>query len=607
MCGIAGQLAFAGQVPDPELVARMAARLAHRGPDGSGSFSEGPVAIAHRRLAIIDPTPAGDQPMSSTDGTLVLVYNGEIYNYRELRRELEGAGHRFRTRTDTEVILAAYREWGRDCLARFNGMWAFALWDSRRQELFCARDRLGIKPFYFGIAGDSFLFASEIKALREHPGLGTAPNRDLLMTFLAWGVADHTGETLFEGISQLPPAHFMVVTPGGAGEPQRYWNLVVSGTVDDGGDPIRPETFRRLLVDAIRLRLRSDVPVGTCLSGGIDSSTITACINRLIRDESPESVGDRQKTFSAVFDDPRFDESRFMDIVAAATGVDARQTTPSIDGLWDEIGRLLYMQDEPFGSLSIYAQYCVMRLASREVTVVLDGQGADEQLAGYLAYLAPYVRMLAGEGHPRRALTELACALRRHGGFFAGAVIQLATRRKRRRLLRGDAPVVHRYDGPLHRVLERETTATNLPLLLHYEDRNSMAFSIESRVPFCDVRLVEYIAGLPLSEKIRGGMTKYILREAIRGLVPEAVRCRTDKMGFVTPEEVWMREVLREDVEAILHSASFAARPWWDAGAVREEYRRFVEGKAAYSPEIWRIVCTELWLRRFFDVPRARQ
>jgi len=607
MCGIAGQIAFSGDAPDPDLVSSMSARLAHRGPDGSGEFSEGPVALAHRRLAIIDPVPAGDQPMSADDGRLWIVYNGEIYNHPELRAELESLGYRFRTRTDTEVVLAAFREWGPGCLDRFNGMWAFALWDSGRRRLFCARDRLGIKPFYYAQTDDSFLFASEIKALLEDPSTGTAPDPDLLRTFLAWGVADHTGGTLFEGIYQLPPAHYMVVTPDGAGRPQRYWRLHVSGPVHGSDDPAIYRRFMEILHDAVRIRLRSDVPVGTCLSGGIDSSTITAIINRLISGESPESVGDRQKTFSVVFDDPRFDESRYIEIMTGATGVDDHRVRPSTDGLRDDLDRLLYAQDEPFGSLSIYAQYAVMRLASREVKVVLDGQGADEQLAGYLAYIWPYIRTLIGEGEIRRGLSELRSALRLHGGFFAAAAGQLLTRSRRRRLLRGEAPAVHRYAGPLHRVLEQETCATNLPLLLHYEDRNSMAFSIESRVPFCDVRLVEFIAGLPLDQKIRAGMTKYILRRSTRDLLPRAIRCRRDKMGFVTPEEVWMREVLRDDVEAIFSSPEFAGRPWWDAEAVRRDYSRFADGKGEYSPEIWRILCTELWLRKFFDEQTARQ
>jgi asparagine synthase (glutamine-hydrolysing) len=559
----------------------------------------GPIGLAHRRLAIIDLSNDGRQPMGSEDDTLQIVFNGEIYNYREIREELSAAGHRFASATDTEVILHAYEEWGRDCLARFNGMWAFALWDGCRRELFCARDRLGVKPFYYTLIDGSFLFASEIKALRAHPGVGRQPNDQMLSTFLAWGVADHTEETMYDGIFQIPPAHTVVVSAVGVGEPERYWDFAMSGAPGGADDEAAARSVRALLTDAVRLRLQSDVPVGTCLSGGIDSSTVTALINVLLQAESPESVGERQKTFSVSFDDPRFDESRYIDTVVAATDVASCRTTPGTDGLWEDIERLLYMQDEPFASLSIYAQYCVMRLASSEVKVVLDGQGADEQLGGYIAYQAPYIRGLLRRGNVLAALREGVGSARHHRSFFSWAAAQSRVRSERRGLLRGDAPEVLRYAGSLEEVLKQEITASNLPLLLHWEDRNSMAFSVEARVPFLDYRLVEYIAALPLDQKIRGGVTKYVLRRAIRGLVPDAVRCRMDKMGFVTPEEVWMKGELAPRVLDLFLAPGFAERPYWDAERVLENYRAFLEGKSAYSTEFWRIACAEMWLRQF--------
>ncbi len=601
MCGIAGQFALNGGEADAPLVGAMAERLAHRGPDGEGNFFSGPVGLAHRRLAIIDLSDEGRQPMTNEDGSLWIVFNGEIYNYRELRAELLAAGHRFTSATDTEVILHAYEEWGRDCLHRFNGMWAFALWDGRRRELFCARDRLGVKPFYYTVIGGSFLFASEIKALRAHPAAGEVPNDRMLLTFLAWGVADHTSETMYDGIFQLPPAHAVVVSEEGVGEPERYWDFEMNpaprgAAVDDEAAARR---VRDLLTDAVRLRLRSDVPVGTCLSGGIDSSTVTALINELLRAESPESVGDRQKTFSVCFDNPMFDESGHIDTVVAATGVDGHRTTPDTVGLWEDIERLLYMQDEPFASLSIYAQYCVMRLAREKVKVVLDGQGADEQLGGYIAYQAPYIRGLLRRHEFLAALREGIGSVRHHRSFFSWAAQQFRVRSERRDLLRGSAPEVLRYAGSLDAVLKRETVASNLPLLLHWEDRNSMAFSIEARVPFLDYRLVEYLASLPLDQKVRRGVTKYVLRRAIRGLVPDAVRCRMDKMGFVTPEEVWMKDELAPHILALFSTPEFSRRPYWDAERVLGNYREFLEGKSAYSTEFWRIACAELWLRQF--------
>jgi len=604
MCGIAGQYCYNGAPPDPRLLAAMSERIAHRGPDGEGTWIKGSVGLAHRRLAIIDLSEDAHQPMANEDGSLQLVFNGEIYNFVELREELVKCGHMFRSKGDSEVIVHAYEEWGHECLARFNGMWAFALWDSEKQQLFCSRDRFGIKPFYYTEAKGSFLFASEIKALLAHPDVGKEPDDEMLRTYLAWGVLDHTGRTMVAGVSQLRPAHAMVVTATGRREPFRYWNVTVSPAISSGTDDgPAADRLLELLRDATRIHLRSDVAVGTCLSGGIDSSALTMLINGIVRDEAPESVGTRQKTFSAVFTDKRFDESRYIDEVVAVSGVDAYRTEPSAGQVWDDLQKVLYMQDEPFGSLSIYAQYCVMRLASERVKVVLDGQGADELLAGYLAYEWSYIFGLFTSFHWWTAFCEKIGALRHHRGFFVDAFRQLLVRSGRRKLLKGEAPKVLRYSGKLDRVLYRELTSTNLPALLHYEDRNSMAFSIESRVPYLDVRLVEYIAGTPLNRKVRNGVTKYLLRRAIKGLVPEPVRCRMDKMGFVTPEEVWMKFELRPFVLGIFTDRKFHSRPWWDADATIKNYLAFLDGKSAYSPEIFRIACAELWLRMLFDRP----
>jgi asparagine synthase (glutamine-hydrolysing) len=604
MCGIAGIFLLNEGSVDSALLARMSERIRHRGPDGEGMYLDGPVGLAHRRLAIIDLTEAAGQPMKNEDGTLCLVYNGEIYNYVELREDLAGRGHTFRSESDAEVILHSYEEWGKDCLARFNGMWAFALWDSRRRELFCARDRFGIKPLYYTRAGDAILFASEIKALLAHPEVGRRPDDPLILAFLAWGVLDHTGRTMFEGIRQLPPAHRITFRGPEEGSPERYWDLAMNplpGRPWPEEDERDARAFRDLLTDAVRIHLRSDVPVGTCLSGGIDSSTLAVMINRLIRAEHPRSVGDRQKTFSIVFPDPRFNEERFIDEIAAAAGVDAGKATIGPEEILEDLPRLLAMQDEPFGSLSIAAQYRVMRLASRSVKVVLDGQGADEELGGYLAYQGSYLAGLLRDRHLSTAIHEAAGSSRLHGGFFADALGQVLVRRGRRALLKGDIPPVSRYAGSLDEVLKRELLSTNLPALLHWEDRNSMAFSIESRVPFLDHRVAEFLAALPLSQKIRDGVTKFILRKATKDLVPDAIRCRMDKMGFVTPEEIWMKEGLRPFVMEILTSPSFRARKYWDAGQVLANYLLYVEGRLAYSPELFRIVCTELWLRMMFD------
>jgi asparagine synthase (glutamine-hydrolysing) len=312
-------------------------------------------------------------------------------------------------------------------------------------------------------------------------------------------------------------------------------------------------------------------------------------------------VGDRQKTFSAGFPDPRFDESAYADLVASRTGADSHRVVPDPEGFWRDLPRLLEAQDEPFASLSIYAQYCVMRLAATRVKVVLDGQGADEQLAGYLGYQWSHVRGLLASGHLLAALREAAGILRYHRGFVRDGITQLRIRRHRRGLIRGTPEEILRYRGSLPRILYREIFTTNLPALLHWEDRNAMTFSLESRVPFLDHRVAEDLAAQPQDRKIRAGVTKWILREAIRGIVPEEIRCRMDKMGFVTPEEVWMKEALAPRIQEIFASPSFSSRPYWDAEAVRAEYYRYLEGRSRYSQEFWRIACTELWLRALFD------
>jgi asparagine synthase (glutamine-hydrolysing) len=603
MCGIAGQLQLSGGTADRDLILRMSDLLKHRGPDGDGTYIDGTIGLAHRRLAIIDLSEEGRQPMTNEDGTLWLVFNGEIYNYRELMEELIAHGHQFRSRTDSEVILHAYEEWGTGCLQRFNGMWAFALWDGRRRELFCARDRLGIKPFYYARTGDSFLFASEIKALRVHPEVGRHPNEKMVSAFLAWGLADHTDQTMFDGVLQLLPAHYMIVGENGIVEHAAFWEVTVNPALESepDSDEHLSRAFLSLLEDAVDLHLRSDVPVGTCLSGGLDSSTLTVLINRALHRSSPGKEPQRQNTFSACFEDKRCDESTYIDIVVESTGVRSHRVYPAADAIWADIERLLYINDEPFAALTLYSQYCVMRLARDEVKVVLDGQGADELLAGYIAYQYCHIRELVRGFHILRAARETLGTLRHHSDFLSYTLTQLFARKKHRSLIRMEGSRTPRYRGTLSEVLETDLMRANLPYLLHWEDRTSMAFSIEARVPFLDYRVVEFLASLPVDQKIRGGVTKFVLRKAIRGLVPEVIRCRMDKKGFATPEEVWMQGDMSEKVLEILSSEAFKSRPYWDADAVAESYKAFLQGNMPYSSEIWRIVCCELWLRRFID------
>lgn len=633
MCGISGIYNLKiGEPADCLLLKDMTDVLRHRGPDDEGyvllnsddgaykeligadtvselknnfqdisSLNNVPhhfdVAFGHRRLSIIDLSSSGHQPMSNEEKSIWIVYNGEIYNYIELREELEGIGHVFNSKTDTEVIIHAYEEWGVECLQRFNGMWAFSIWDCNKKKLFCARDRFGIKPFYYFYDRGRFIFASEIKSLLESD-IERDPNDLIIFDYLAFGLQDHTEFTFFEGVNQLKPAHYLIV---GNGELQieRYWNIKVNDEIKSAGNGEGSE-FYDLFEDSIKLRLRSDVPIGTCLSGGLDSSSIVCVANRFISDKK------RQKTFSSCFDDEKFDERRYIEDVIEETGADKNYIFPDAGALLDEIEDLIYYQDEPFGSLSIYAQWSVMKKASESVKVLLDGQGGDELLAGYLEYYASFFKMLFFSKKYSLLMKELVCFLSLHPGSVYELFTKMRLRKKRKGMLSQEFASGYRdrevkYVENLSLKLLNDLTVSKLPALLHYEDRNSMAFSIESRVPFLDYRFVEYAASLPLSQKTKNGETKTVLRSAMDGVIPESIRRRQDKMGFVTPEEVWMQTVLKDWVVGIVSSDSFKNRGYWNAESVLKGFEGVCAGRERYTSDLWRYVCLELWLRRFVD------
>ncbi|MDD4126314.1 MAG: asparagine synthase (glutamine-hydrolyzing) [Methanomicrobium sp.] len=602
MCGIAGQYVFSGYNIDMKLLNDMSDSLVHRGPDDSGIYTSEKAGLVHRRLSIIDLSAEGRQPMANEDETLWLVFNGEIYNYKELGEELIKLGHKFRTKTDSEVIIHAFEEWGYECLNKFNGMWAFAIWNDKNKELFCARDRAGIKPFYYSQTKTGVIFASEIKALCRNAETGNEVNDEKLTAFLKWGLSDYDSETMFEGVFQLLPGHFMTIKDDSA-EIKKYWDTNPSKeTVSKNlSDDELSQNFLKLLRDSVKLHLRSDVPVGTCLSGGLDSSTITALINEIKKEGNDPGKAQAQNTFSAVFSDKRFDESEYIDIAVKSADVNAHYIRPDPKELWADLDHLIYSNDEPFLQLTLYSQYCVMRDISRNVKVVLDGQGADEMLGGYIAYFFCHIKDLFKKGHLIRAFLESFGVFRNHRSFLKYGMKQFFVRKQRRGLIKGDEIPLKRYQGSLNQALDCDLKSTNLPYLLHWEDRTAMAFSVEARVPFLDFRVIEFLTSLPGDQKIRKGITKYILRKAIKGVVPEKIRCRMDKKGFATPEEVWMKEDLKDEILGVINSESFKTRKYWDAGKIREEYERYLCGKSEYSSEIWRIVCTEMWLRIFFD------
>jgi asparagine synthase (glutamine-hydrolysing) len=618
MCGIAGILRFDGARADPAQARLMARLLAHRGPDGEGVQASGPAALAHRRLAIIDLSEKAAQPMFNEDRALWLVFNGEIYNYLELRPFLQSRHHRFASDADSEVILHQYEEEGPGCTARFNGMWAFALWDERRQEMILSRDRLGEKPLYYHADSSVLLFASEIKALLAlRPDL-SEPNPSELARFLATGWMETGTETFFRHIRQVPPGHTLKVSVSGQMDLSRYWEL--PRDEDDG--PVSPrqaaDTLRELLEDSIRLRLRSDVPIGTCLSGGLDSSSVVDLESRLLQ-------GRTIHTFSSIFEENGFSERPFIEAVNAAYPTEAHRTTPSAD-FQEILPRILWHQECPLAGPGVYPQWCVMALARGKVKVLLDGQGSDELLGGYFYYYPEHLADLwARVGTPAGAVALLGASARilrrlpptataralwdglrrlrgepRHAGFQGGwhadyLVPDLAAELNESI----EAPPAGR-ESFLGRALRDDLIRTSLPKLLHYEDRNSMAHGLEARVPFLDHRLVEFCMRLPGRLRIEAGTTKSPLRRAMRGRLPAMVSERIDKKGFPEPVGLWLKGSGHGWARELLLSERTRSRGIFRMERLERGLEEHRAGRSRTVP-LYRALTLETWLRLFQD------
>jgi len=623
MCGIAGVVSLTGYPPDGAAVQRMIDRLSHRGPDDEGCAILGAAAMGMRRLSILDPTPRGHQPMSSPDGRFTIIHNGEIYNFLELADELVGLGHRFTTDSDTEVILAAYASWGSDCVARFNGIWAFAIWDRDAESLFLSRDRFGVKPLFIVDRDGQLAFASEIKALRTLGGVSSDPNLEAVSDFLIDGTVDHLPVTFYRDVDHFPAAHSLTVS--GAGRHwERYWDpppLSTDASFRAQPDDIdRIDAFRGLLVDAVGLQLRSDVPIGSCLSGGLDSSSIVSIAAGLRAGHMEmadgfhrERDGLPQRAFFAEFREAEIDERPYVDAVVKSTGVTLHTTTPEAADFLSSLEGVMEAQDEPFGSLSIVAQYHVMRIAHEAgVKVLLDGQGADEILAGYANYRGFRLAGALRSGDPTTMLDALRAVARSGPVRSSLGYAVLGGKPLPPRLIRGRLPgrwfgralppPGARRSAPnggtlLGRKLWSDTAAANLPGLLRYEDRNSMAFGIEARVPFLDHRLVEAASALPDRLRIdANGRSKVALRRAMKGIVPETVLARRDKVAFQPPQDRWLRES-RHAWEA-LSAESRAERDGLLAPrAMREAMIAFDTGDLPGSA-LWRVLNLELWLNR---------
>jgi len=557
MCGIAGIINQTGRIIDEQQLIDMTSSVAHRGPNGEGRYINGKVGFGHRRLSIIDLTDAGHQPMFLGDD-FVITFNGEIYNYIEIRNELRKLGHVFTTQSDTEVILVAYKQWGTACVSRFNGMWAFAIHDKIKNIVFCSRDRFGVKPFYYANIDGQFLFGSEIKQFKGFKSNWKA-NRNVLMDYLIFNLIDHNSQTFFEGVEKLPGSHNLIYhLATDKIEINKYYTVTIHPDISKLDVQETVVIFQQEFNRAIDWRLRSDVKVGTCLSGGLDSSYIASLAGGKYNNQS-----EKFSAITAQSVDIAQDESSFAKMVVDYRDLKWLVTTPTSADFLFYLDEVIYNQDEPFISPSVYMQYAVMKTARQNgVIVLLDGQGADEVLLGYEKYLGAYFKAL-----PKSQLLNNIFNARDHFGTSAFSILKFylyftSFSVRYRRNLWKFSHVSSKYRSfvepstirniadsykNIRELQELEIFSTQLPSLLRFEDKNSMANSIETRLPFLDWNFVEMALSINNQFKIKEGWSKYILRKSMDPILPKEITWRKRKFGFNAPTDLWFNNFPEAD------------------------------------------------------------
>jgi len=609
MCGIVG---FSGSA-DKKRLDTMLNCIVHRGPDDDAGLQSDMFTLGMRRLSIIDLSD-NLYPMSNETKDIFCVFNGEIYNYQALREELKAKGHVFPSESDSEVIVHGYEEWGIEgLLSRMRGMFAIALYDRRSEELFLLRDRLGIKPLYYAELDDRIVFASEIKAiLAGWPELPRKANDKSVYRFLLTRVHDDSKDTFFDGVKRLMPGHYMSIDATGNYRIKQYWYPEVNTNFRSGKpDHEYAGELREKFIESMQLHLIADVPLGVTLSGGLDSSAVVSVANLLLQQGTDLHTKGKLLTFSAVHPGEKIDEEEYIDEVVNFTGATSFKVAPNVDEFWDEIDTWVYFQEEPTISTAPYAYYSVMREAKKHVKVLLSGQGGDELFAGYIPYFMSYIQTAREAGAFMDIARESIQGFDLYKGFFKKKLDQKLNRSKQlsvksmitvydKELLQ-DSGLQHTHFKNLNERLRYDLTFGSVPNLLRYEDKNAMANSIESRVPFLDHEFVEFALSLPASQKIKHGWNRYVYREAMQGLMPEKNRLRRTKIGFVNSEWEWMK-YKSDIILAIFESAEFASRPYWNAETVRNEFIASVNGERQGDwLMFWRILSEELWLRRFVD------
>jgi asparagine synthase (glutamine-hydrolysing) len=629
MCGICG-IFFSDRDwhVKGDVLAGMNRRIVHRGPDDEGFFVEENVGLAMRRLSIID-VKTGHQPLANENHDIWIVFNGEIYNHAELRAGLEAKGHRYRSRSDTETIVHLYEEYGGDCVKHLRGMFAFVIWDRRRRVLFAARDRLGIKPFYYRWDGKAFLFGSEIKTILAYPGVAAEFNRGTLAEYLTFGYV--TGpETMFAGIRKLMPGHTLELSERGQPKIERYWDLTVEVDREPQPREYYVKTYRGLLENAVESHLMSDVPLGMFLSGGLDSSAVAALATKI--------RGDQIQTFAVGYGEEEFSELPYARQVAEHIRSDHHEVRLSRKEFFTTLPHLIWHEDEPVVWPSSVSLYFVARLARERVTVVLTGEGSDETLAGYTRYA--WTLLNSKMDRTYRALTPafLRAALRKgiggvplsaslhrklehtflmrdgedwpsfyfdnfYSAFSENEFSQLLTPNALAgagQAYAGSMGAWERSSGDLlHRLLYTDINSYLIELLMK-QDQMSMAASIESRVPFLDHPLVEFTARIPASHEIKGMAGKFILKEAVADLLPEDIVYRK-KMGFPTPWAYWLAGPQLEEIERLLSERRSVARGLFRPETIRRIFTEHRAGHRDHGNRIWRLLNLELWQRVFLD------
>lgn len=607
MCGIAGFI-------DAQLSADvmrtmtfgMLKKIEHRGPEDSSVFIDGPVALGHNRLKIIDLSNEANQPFEYDD--VVVAFNGEIYNYIEVKQTLAQKGFRFRTQGDTEVLCAAYKYWGEKCVEQFTGMWAFALWDKTQKKLFCSRDRFGIKPFYYYTRGEQLYFGSEYKALKTLPHFSTQVNREQINRGLQMAWTGFRQETFYAGLKMLEPAHCLV-WQNGTTKIYKYWDIDFSKKHTSLTFEEKKERFYALFSESVRLHARSDVPNGTCLSGGLDSSAISGMYNELL----PES---KLKSFTVYFEDG-VDERPFVyEVVKKYPNLVPYYYTPTAQEITDHFHSMAYHADTPVLGSSYISHYFLMKLAKSEgVTVVIDGQGSDEMFGGYLHSFYRVIGQHISSFQWLKANSLLHAlsgrenfTAKRQRNFLLKSVVSAFSNENRMYNLELSQLNKYLYQ-PVSKIQLEDKTGdkfnnflyhllinTTLQPLLHYEDRNSMAFSLESRVPFLNHHLAEFAFTLNTDDKINAAAeTKYILRESLKTVLPQKVYERKDKKGFVTPGEVkWLNGPL-----SFLLDIDYSRFDWMKEGELRSLIANYKKGDTSKAGLVWRIACTDYWLKNF--------